>query len=132
MKAHTNMGANGIDNKDKKTGKANEDKARSFSRSLGHLHAHIKRKHTMGRGAFVNEECLFRDAVQNSTVADEDCIVWAISRQSMKELEAHDSNLAAEILRNILRASSAVRERLKEKFLHLSHTILQMMKRMFR
>ena len=116
VKAHTNMGANGVDNKDKKTGKGLMKTRREVSRerSLGHLHAHIKRKHTMGRGAFVNEECLFRDApVQNSTVADEDCIVWAISRQSMKELEAHDSNLAAEILE--IFSVSAVRSRRRKR-----------------
>ncbi len=70
----------------------------------------------MGRGAFVNEECLFRDTpVQFSTVADEDCTVWAISRQSMKDLEAHDPHLAAAILRNILRVSAVVRDRLERE-----------------
>jgi Ca2+-binding EF-hand superfamily protein/CRP-like cAMP-binding protein/anti-anti-sigma regulatory factor len=85
-------------------------------RELERQATQIKRKHTMGRGAFVNEECLFRDdPVQHSTIADEDCVVWAISRQSMKELEAHDPHLAAAILRNILRVSSAVRERLERE-----------------
>jgi Ca2+-binding EF-hand superfamily protein/CRP-like cAMP-binding protein/anti-anti-sigma regulatory factor len=110
--------SDGVESNVKRTGKGMVKTKREISRerSMSHLHSHIKRKHTMGRGAFVNEECLFRDTpVQNSTVADEDCTVWAISRQSMKELEAHDSNLAAAILRNILRVSSAVRERLERE-----------------
>ena len=76
----------------------------------------IQRIHTMSRGAFVNEESLFMDVpVQHSTVADEDCVVWAISRDSMKQLEAHDPHLSAAILRNVLRMSSLVRNRLERE-----------------
>ena len=108
----------GVGGKQSRTGPSLVKTKRDITRerSLAHNHVRIKRKHTMGRGAFVNEECLFRDApVQHSTIADVDCVVWAISRQSMKELEAHDPNLAAAILRNILRVSSAVRERLERE-----------------
>jgi hypothetical protein len=70
----------------------------------------------MSRGAFVNEESLFMDVpVKHSTVADEDCVVWAISRESMKQLEAHDPHLSAAILRNVLRMSSLVRDRLERE-----------------
>lgn len=76
----------------------------------------VQRVHTMGRGAFVNEECLFMDVpVQHSTIADTDCVVWAISRESMKKLEAHDPHLSAAILRNVLRMSSLVRNRLERE-----------------
>ena len=76
----------------------------------------IQRIHTMSRGAFVNEESLFMDIpVQHSTVADVDCVVWAISRESMKQLEAHDSHLSAAILRNVLRMSNLVRNRLERE-----------------
>merc|ERR1719233_744238 len=70
----------------------------------------VKRLHTMRRGAFFNEECLFLDRpVSYSSVADEDSVVWAIDRTTMKDLEAHDPFLAAEILRNVLRVSSMAR-----------------------
>ena len=76
----------------------------------------------MSRGAFVNEECLFMDVpVQHSTVADEDCVVWAISRESMKQLEAHEPHLAAAILRNVLRMSSMVRNRLERDVSAIDH-----------
>jgi CRP-like cAMP-binding protein/Ca2+-binding EF-hand superfamily protein len=82
----------------------------------------IQRIHTMSRGAFVNEECLFMDVpVQHSTVADEDCVVWAISRESMKQLEAHEPHLAAAILRNVLRMSSMVRNRLEREVSAIDH-----------
>jgi len=76
----------------------------------------IRRLHTMRRGAFFNEECLFLDQpVSYSSYANEDCVVWTINRKSMKELEAHDPFLAAAILRNILRVMSAERTRLERE-----------------
>merc|ERR1719317_502035 len=75
-----------------------------------------KRLHTMRRGAFFNEECLFLDRpVSYSSIADEDSVVWAIDRTNMKDLEAHEPFLAAEILRNILRVSFAARMRLERE-----------------
>jgi len=76
----------------------------------------IRRLHTMRRGAFFNEECLFLDQpVSYSSYANEDCVVWTINRNRMKELEAHDPFLAAAILRNILRVMSAERTRLERE-----------------
>merc|ERR1711920_79532 len=84
--------------------------------SITELDGNKKRIHTMRRGAFFNEECLFLDRpVSYSSVADEDSVVWAIDRKNMKDLEAHDPFLAAEILRNVLRVSSMARMRLERE-----------------
>jgi len=85
-----------------------------------------KRLHTMRRGAFFNEECLFLDRpVSYSSVADEDSVVWAIDRTNMKDLEAHDPFLAAEILRNVLRVSSMARMRLEREVSALETSTLK-------
>jgi len=85
-----------------------------------------KRLHTMRRGAFFNEECLFLDRpVSYSSIADEDCVVWAIDRTNMKDLEAHDPFLAAEILRNVLRVSSLARMRLEREVSALETSTLK-------
>jgi len=84
--------------------------------SITELDGRRKRLHTIRRGAFINKECLFLDRpVSYSSVADEDSVVWAIDRTKMKELEAHDPFLAAEILRNVLRVSSVARIRLEQE-----------------
>merc|ERR1719233_2465239 len=85
-----------------------------------------KRIHTMRRGAFFNEECLFLDRpVSYSSVADEDSVVWAIDRTNMKDLEAHDPFLAVEILRNVLRVSSMARMRLEREVSALETSTLK-------
>jgi len=85
-----------------------------------------KRLHTMRRGAFFNEECLFLDRpVSYSSVADEDSVVWAIDRTNMKDLEAHDPFLASEILRNVLRVSSMARMRLEREVSALETSTLK-------
>jgi len=84
--------------------------------SVTELNGTRKRLHTMRRGAFFNEECLFLDRpVSYSSIAMEDSVVWAIDRTNMKDLEAHDPFLAAEILRNVLRVSSMARMRLERE-----------------
>jgi len=88
-----------------------------------------KRLHTMRRGAFFNEECLFLDRpVSYSSIADEDSVVWAIDRTNMKDLEAHDPFLAAEILRNVLRVSSLARMRLEREVSALETSTLKSVK----
>merc|ERR1719195_2393635 len=80
----------------------------------------------MRRGAFFNEECLFLDRpVSYTSVADEDSVVWAIDRTNMKDLEAHDPFLAAEILRNVLRVSSIARMRLEREVSALETSTLK-------
>lgn len=55
-----------------------------------------RRLHKMTRGAFVNDECLFLDLpVAFSVVANRDCVLWAISRANMKQMEAHDPHLVS-------------------------------------
>jgi len=84
------------------------------------------RLHTMRRGAFFNEECLFLDRpVSYSSYANEDSVVWAIDRKNMKDLEAHDPFLAAEIMRNILRVSSTTRMRLEREVCALETSTLK-------
>jgi len=84
----------------------------------------------MRRGAFFNEECLFLDRpVSYSSVADEDSVVWAIDRVNMKDLEAHDPFLAAEILRNVLRVSSMARMRLEREVSALETSTLEVGKK---
>merc|ERR1719334_732817 len=84
------------------------------------------RLHTMRRGAFFNEECLFLDRpVSYSSYANEDSVVWAIDRTNMKDLEAHDPFLAAEILRNVLRVSSMARMRLEREVSALETSTLK-------
>merc|ERR1719233_2384119 len=89
----------------------------------------VKRLHTMRRGAFFNEECLFLDRpVSYSSRADEDSTVLAIDRTNMKNLEAHDPFLAAEILRNVLRVSSMARMRLEREVSALETSTLKVSK----
>jgi len=84
------------------------------------------RLHTMRRGAFFNEECLFLDRpVSYSSYANEDSVVWAIDRKNMKDLEAHDPFLAAEIMRNILMVSSTTRMRLEREVCALETSTLK-------
>lgn len=53
-----------------------------------------RRLHKMTRGAFINDECLFLDLpVAFSVVANQRCVLWAITRASMKRMEAHDPHL---------------------------------------
>jgi len=97
--------------------------------SITEQNGKTKRLHTMRRGAFFNEECLFLDRpVSYSSVADEDSVVWAIDRTNMKDLEAHDPFLAAEILRNVLRVSSMARIRLEREVSALETSTLKLEK----
>lgn len=57
-----------------------------------------RRLHKMTRGAFVNDECLFLDLpVAFSVIANQQCVLWAISRASMKQMEAHDPHLVCAV-----------------------------------
>ena len=76
----------------------------------------IHRIRTMFRGAFVNEECLFSDRpVADSTVTNQECLIWAIDREQQKKMEAQDPNLMAAILRYVLSTSSLAKNRLERE-----------------
>ena len=85
-----------------------------------------RRLHKMTRGAFVNDECLFLDLpVAFSVVANQRCVLWAITRSSMKRMEAHDPHLAMEILRKVLRHTSTVRTRLEREVRAVQNEVLE-------
>jgi len=71
------------------------------------------RVQTLRRGAFVNEDALFIEMpISHSIVADEDSIVLALSRESLKNLEAHQPEVAFEIHRNVLKHIARTRNKL--------------------
>ena len=51
----------------------------------------------------------------SQTVANTECAVWAISRDRMKQLEAHDPHLSGAILRHILSTSNLAKNRLERE-----------------
>ena len=76
----------------------------------------LTRLHTITRGAFMNDECLFFNVpVKYSSVADEPSVVWAVSRKKFLDMEAHEPHLALEVMRAVLRHSSKVVTRLERE-----------------
>lgn len=78
----------------------------------------LTRQHTMSRGAFMNSECLFLNLpVTASTIADEDSVVWAITRAKFIAMEAHEPQVALEVMRAVLKHTHTVAERLENEVL---------------
>ena len=76
----------------------------------------LTRLHTITRGAFMNDECLFFNVpVKYSSVADEPSVVWAVSRKKFLDMEAHEPHLALEVMRAVLQHSSKVLTRLERE-----------------
>ena len=76
-----------------------------YDESLGD----IRRLHTITRGAFMNDECLFLNhPVTYSSLADEDSVVWAVDRDNFLDMQANEPYLAMEVMRAVMRHSSEV------------------------
>lgn len=74
------------------------------------------------RGAFINEDALFVEyPVSHTVIADEECIVLALSRESLKTLQAQKPEVAFEIHRNVLRLTARARNRLARELDVVDH-----------
>ncbi|GBG28250.1 Calmodulin [Hondaea fermentalgiana] len=74
------------------------------------------------RGAFINEDALFVEyPVSHTVIADEDCTLLALSRESLKTLEMHKPEVAFEIHRNVLRLTARARNRLARELDVVDH-----------
>jgi len=77
------------------------------------------------RGAFINADALFVEyPLSHTVIADEDSVVLALSRENLKELEAHSPEVAFEIHRDVLRHTARVRNRLARELDVVDHWAL--------
>ena len=76
----------------------------------------VKRLRTMGSGAVINDDMLFRNTVVgHSVVANERSVIWKLHKDFMQKMERVNPKLAVAIHHHILKFSLVCRERLEKE-----------------